>query len=103
MKHTHQVKNYSGTHQNLATELGGLSYNALAQFLHLLSEKMAQDATADKGQRRYKLAQELQLSAGHLTEAATHIDTAWATCKPYMPPHKETLFRSFKLLLCHIK
>jgi len=76
MQHATNI-NYPGGFQQLATDLGNLRYDSLAQFLHLLAQKLGQDGDADLGRNRLKLA-------GHLHRAADEIARAWQLCKPYM-------------------
>lgn len=89
MKHTHQIKRYTGPHRQLAEDIGDLYYDALADFLRLMAEKMARDAQADAGRSRHKLAAELAACAGHLQQAAAHIDVAWQICAPHVNMHQE--------------
>lgn len=85
MKHTDKVKNYNGSHQKLAEEIGDLYYDALADFLQLLSEKIQTDAQADSDRGRQKLAKQLFACSKNLEESARLIDTAWEICEPYTP------------------
>ena len=85
MKHTRTVNLYQGTQEQLAEDLGDLYYDTLADFLDLLSKKMARDATADLGRGRPKLAAELDACAQHLDAAAGHIQAAWGICAPHVP------------------
>ncbi|MGD1937381.1 MAG: hypothetical protein ACFCA4_07500 [Cyanophyceae cyanobacterium] len=84
MKHTDQVKNYPGSHEELAENLGDLYYGSLAEFLHQLSAKLEKDGHADKGRGRSRLATELLACSQRLQEAAAHIDRAWEICEPYV-------------------
>jgi hypothetical protein len=84
MKHTKQVVNFAGSHEQLATEIGDLYYDSLADLLRKLSDKIGSDAQADHGRGRPRLAGELAACAGMLVQAATHIDTAWTICKPHV-------------------
>lgn len=84
MKHTHQIKSYTGTHRQLAEDIGDLYYDALADFFRLMAEKMDRDAQADAGRGRHKLATELAACAQHLQQAAEHIDFAWTICEPHV-------------------
>ena len=59
MKHTNTVTRYPGTASELANEIGDLYYDALANHLHLLAQKMASDSAADASRGRGKLAAEL--------------------------------------------
>lgn len=85
MKHTRTVNHYQGTQAQLAENLGDFYYDSLADFLGLLSKKMARDATADLGRGRPKLAAELDACAQHLDAAARHIQAAWGICAPHVP------------------
>lgn len=89
MKHTHQIKSHSGTHRQLAEDIGDLYYDSLADFLRLMAEKMDRDAQADAGRGRHKLATQLAACAEHLQQAAGHIDVAWKICAPHVSAHQE--------------
>jgi len=84
MKHTHQIKSYTAPHRQLVEDIGDLYYDALADFLRLMAEKMDRDARADAGRKRHKLAIELAACAQHLQQAAEHIDVAWKSCAPHV-------------------
>jgi len=84
MKHTSTVPGFDGTHEQLAERIGDLYYDALAEFLDLLANKIAVDSEADIGCGRPKLAAELAGCAEHLSQAARHIDEAWRICKPHV-------------------
>ncbi len=68
----------------LAERLGDLRYDALAEFLLAMSEKMEKDADADLGRKRPKLATELYTSAEELKAASEAIFRAWEICVPFM-------------------
>jgi len=68
----------------LAEKLGDLRYDALADFLFALSEKMKKDGNADLGRKRKKLATELYHSADELKAASEAVARAWAICAPFM-------------------
>jgi hypothetical protein len=85
MKHTRQVKHFSGNHQQLAEEIGDLYYDSLAELLWKLGEKLECDAGADFKRNRNKLAAELATAADHLYVVAEHIAAAWLICKPFVP------------------
>ena len=84
MKHTNTVPGFSGSASELADAIGDLYYDALAQHLRLLAQKMGRDSAADSGRGRHKLAGELMACAEHLAAAAGHIDQAWEICKPFV-------------------
>jgi hypothetical protein len=89
MKHTKQVVNFAGSHEQLATEIGDLYYDSLADLLRKLSDKIETDAQADHGRGRPRLAGELAACAGKLAQSATHIDTAWDICEPQVKSWRE--------------
>jgi len=69
----------------LAEQLGDLRYDALADFLLALSEKMKKDGDADLGRKRTKLARELYTSAKELKTAGEAVARAGEICAPFMP------------------
>lgn len=84
MIHHENIQKYTGTLEDLATELGDLRYDALANFLHAFSKKIATDAAKDRSRKRIKLAKSLEQSAVYLEQSATEIEEAWRICKPFM-------------------
>lgn len=85
MKHTHNIKNYHGTLEQLAEDLGDLYYDSLADFLHLLSEKLHRDGNADLARQRFKLGGHLKECSLHLERASREIQQAWSICEPHVP------------------
>ncbi|MFN7119736.1 MAG: hypothetical protein ACK4TA_23275 [Saprospiraceae bacterium] len=88
-KHKKELALYNGDFTSLATELGNLRYDALAEFLHLLSEKLHQDGIADANRGRVKLATQLQHASKSLESTANAIEEAWRICKPYMDAYEK--------------
>ncbi len=86
MKHTHTLKNYQGSPEQLAEEIGDLFYDSLADVLHLLSEKLHRDANADLGRQRFKLGGHLKECSLHLERASREIQQAWQICELHVPP-----------------
>ena len=84
MKHTEAVLHFSGTSAQLAEKMGDLYYDAQAELLALLADKLASDSAADDRRGRPMLAGELAASAEHLRAASQHIKTAWAICAPHV-------------------
>jgi hypothetical protein len=84
MVHREDVERYPGTLADLAEEVGDLRYDALAEFLRLLSAKLERDAGRDQGRGRGRLAAELRDAAGPLGQAAAAVGRAWRICEPYM-------------------
>lgn len=91
MNHTHQIKSYTGPHRQLTEDIGDLYYDALADFLRLMAEKMDRDAQADAGRGRRKLATQLAACAQYLQQAAEHIDVAWKICEPHVAVRQRKL------------
>lgn len=84
MIHKDEVENYQGSMEELAEEVGNLKYDALANFLALLSEKIEKDGAKDASRGRIQLAGNLQVCAEKLKEAQSSIDKAWIISEPYM-------------------
>jgi hypothetical protein len=85
MKHPKRIERYSGNLAELAIDVGGLSYDSLAEFLGYLGEDLSRQAKADKGKGRPKLSSELEASAVNTYEARQRIINAWKICEPRMP------------------
>ncbi len=84
MVHHQNIEKYRGSLPQLAEDIGNLKYDALADFLHLLSVKIESDAASDKARGRVQLASSLQNCSNHLAKAATQIEQAWHISEPYM-------------------
>ncbi len=84
MIHRSSLEHYEGSFQQLAEELGDLRYDALAEFLLRLSEKLAKDSTADERRGRAKLANCLAQASDNLGHSAKEIQKAWMISEPFM-------------------
>lgn len=84
MKHPVKVENYNGSLDDLAKEIGNLSYNILSDLISKLADDIKGQADADYKKNRTKLAAKLYLIAGRLYGVKENIDEAWDICKPYM-------------------
>lgn len=84
MIHKDEVENYRGSMEELAEEIGNLKYDALANFLTLLSEKIEKDGAKDAARGRTQLAGHLKYCSEKLKEAKVAIDKAWVISEPYM-------------------
>ncbi|MFN8454895.1 MAG: hypothetical protein U0401_09555 [Anaerolineae bacterium] len=78
------IEKYEGTLKELAEDIGNLRYDALTDFLRLLSEKIKSDAIKDQARKRQKLANCLDTCAEKLQKASADINEAWKICEPYM-------------------
>lgn len=82
--HRDNIERYPGTLIELANEIGDLRYDALVEFLHVLAAKLTEDATADAGRGRPRLAAALRGGAAGLRAAAAEVERAWAISAPHM-------------------
>ncbi len=83
-KHNKCLNKYEDGFENIAIELGDLTYDSLAIFLDLLSQKLDKDSQADGERNRKKLSYELLEASKKIKEASVNIETAWKICEPYM-------------------
>ncbi|MEM6752732.1 MAG: hypothetical protein AAF630_07170 [Cyanobacteria bacterium P01_C01_bin.38] len=83
MKHQTNIEKYDSSLKALAEDIGNLRYDALAEFLKLLSDKINQDAEKDLSRNRVKLAACLKECSLELNQASIAIDKAWEICEPY--------------------
>ena len=84
MIHETSIKKYKGTLKVLSIDIGDLRYDALSEFLKLLSEKIQHDADQDKERGRLKLANELYDCSKQLKQSKSSIDRAWEISAPFM-------------------
>ena len=89
MEHNTFVQHFDGTMYELADAIGNLRYDALNKFLVLLSNKIRDDANADKGRNRDKLSKVLKQAHEALDVTSLYISAAWIISKPYMEGVKE--------------
>jgi hypothetical protein len=83
-KHAKKPKNYNGTLEELANELGDLQYDSLSVFLEFLSKKLEKDSQADKERNRIQLANQLKNASDSLKKSSDSIQKAWKICDPFM-------------------
>ena len=83
MKHKTYIEKYNGSLEALAEDIGNLRYDALAEFLKLLSDKIDRDGKSDLSRNRVKLAACLKECSLELNQASITIDKAWEICEPY--------------------
>ena len=84
MTHKDRIDNYDGSPADLAEAIGDLKYDALADFLQLLAEKIQKDGAKDRSRDRVQLATNLEKSAEYLLVAKSNINIAWKISAPYM-------------------
>jgi monomeric isocitrate dehydrogenase len=83
-KHPETITAYPDSLTTLANEIGDLRYDALAEFLMTLSQKLESDGKKDGARGRKQLAHCLQASSEAIKHATEEIQTAWHICEPYM-------------------
>jgi hypothetical protein len=84
MIHQDRVEQYPGDLAALAEDVGNLKYDALAEFLRLLSAKIDGDAAKDQARGRVRLAAALRSAAGRIGSAEVPVEHAWKISKPFM-------------------
>jgi hypothetical protein len=84
MIHKSTVEHYPGDLAALAEEIGNLKYDALAEFLRLLSAKIDGDAAKDQARGRVQLAAALRSAAGRIGSAEAPVERAWKISRPFM-------------------
>ena len=77
------IQKYHGSSEELAEDIGNLRYDALADLLKLLLDKINQDSESDLSKNRVKLAACLKQCSLELNQASIAIDNAWEICEPY--------------------
>lgn len=84
MIHASTLEKYPGSLAELANDLGDLRYDALAEFLAHLSQKLTEDGNQDQERGRPQLAHRLIHSGNLLQASSKEIQKAWIICAPYM-------------------
>jgi hypothetical protein len=84
MIHRSTPEHYPGDLATLAEEIGNLKYDALAEFLRLLSAKIDGDAAKDQARGRVQLAAALRSAAGRIGSAEVPVEKAWKISRPFM-------------------
>lgn len=84
-------KDVFGEHdmKKLAIEIGDLHYEALAELLDELSDKLISDAAKDRAGNRDRLAKCLEFAAEDIMHAGISIERAYDICKQFMDNKKQ--------------
>ena len=82
-KHEVWIQDCKFTPEQLAEQMGNLYYDALSDYLCLLSRKILQDSQADRDRNRLKLANCLARASEDLANASKEINAAWKICAPF--------------------
>ena len=83
-KHRIWIEGCEPNPEQLAEKMGDLYYDALADYLRLLADKIDADGLKDSQRGRIKLGRNLANAAAHLQQAAMEIDNAWEVCQPFV-------------------
>lgn len=86
--HARKVVGYEGEIEDLAVELGRLTYDQVSSFLGALATELACQAKGDFDRGRPKVATDLENASDAILEAQAHIDNAWDICVPHMRPEE---------------
>lgn len=70
--------------KELATLIGDLHYETLADLLDKVSDKLYLDAAKDRSEGRKSLARDLEAAANSIHFASIEIESAWEVSKPFM-------------------
>ncbi|MFT5359692.1 MAG: propanediol dehydratase small subunit [Candidatus Paceibacteria bacterium] len=83
-RHSRTVKGYDGSLEDLAIDVGNMTYDQTAKFIDHLSKDLRRQAEGDRGRGRPRLAQKLDQTANYLEYSKNNMDLAWNLCVPYM-------------------
>jgi hypothetical protein len=75
--------------QEAAEAICNLRYDALAELIGHMQDKLWADATADYDRDRKKLATALTQAGNLAGNFSLAVEDAWKICKPYMDQSKE--------------
>lgn len=88
MPHRREVEHYEGELDELARNVGRLTYDQVAVFLGYLAEELAGQSEADAGRGRSRLSHEMSEAAQLLYAVLPHIHEAWRLSAPHMTPEE---------------
>jgi hypothetical protein len=101
MIHRSTPEHYPGDLAALAEEIGNLKYDALAEFLRLLSAKIDGDAAKDQARGRVHLAAALRSAAGRIGSAEVPVEKAWKISRPFMTGEPVPQRSAREILVAH--
>lgn len=84
MSHKRDIEHYEGHLDELAQDIGRLTYDQLATFLGYLARELSDQSEADKGRGRPRLSREIGEASGFISMAIPHVDAAWQLSSPHM-------------------
>ena len=83
-RHPTNVKGFEGSLEELAKNIGNMTYDRTALFIEELAEDIKRQADADLGRGRKKLATQLYETSDKLYQAKDLMNEVWKICEPYM-------------------
>ncbi len=83
-KHTHTVKGYDGTLEELAQAIGALRYDAAAELFKHLEDEYTRQSKEDGNRGRRQLSGMLEHFAKQFRQLHFSLARIWELCKPYM-------------------
>ena len=84
MKHPVYVCGFPGSLEALATSVGNMRYDKVAEFLTYLGDDLKGQADADLKRGRSKLAKRLYETAERIYFVRDEMLQTWKICEPYM-------------------
>ena len=84
MKHFEYALGFPGSLEALATSVGNMRYDKVAEFLTLLADDFKRQADDDLKRGRPKLAKRLYETANQIYLARDEMLLTWKICEPYM-------------------
>lgn len=88
MPHRREVEHYEGELDELARNIGRLTYDQVAAFVGYLAEELTNQSETDAGRGRPRLSYEVSEAAQLLYAVLPHIHEAWRISAPYMTPEE---------------
>jgi len=83
-KHPTQVEGFNGSLEELASSIGNMTYEKVAEFTEKYAQDIQKQAYDDLLRGHIQLAEQLYLISDDLYEARKNLKKAWRICKPYM-------------------
>lgn len=83
-RHPRHVEGFEGPLEELAKNIGNMTYDRVEEFIGELADDIKRQADADSARGRKNLARELYATAEILYWAKTNMGLVWKICEPYM-------------------
>ena len=83
-RHPEVVKDFNGSIEELANQIGDLNYETMSELFKHLSKKIKSDSENDISKGRQNLSRELKYLHDYIKWASNCANAAWKISKPYM-------------------